>query len=493
LPVLASAAGGLDGTFGAGGRVVTDFGQSDTAQGVAVQRDGKIVAVGTTGDPTTLTTQFALARYLSNGSLDASFGAGGKVTTTFGGRESRGTAVALQSDGKIVAAGFALIGNGLDIALARYNPNGSLDSSFGVGGKVLTDFGARHDVASGLVIQPDGKLVVVGTTRLFGLVSINPPDFALARYNPNGSLDPSFDNDGKVSTPFLAGWEDVASGIALARDGKIVAAGYGINRGPGSFRDLIEVARYNPNGSLDASFEGDGKALSGSSAPEPSHAYGVVVQPDRKVVVAGHVGRFLSLVRYTVRGRPDSSFGAGGVATANFGTKAASARALARQPDGKFVAVGVVGPTPSAKEKNDYAFAVARFDSAGKPDKSFSGGAIATNFGAAMWDEAWGLALQPNGRVVVAGFSAKVQDDSLVGGEFALARYLAPPCRVPNVRGNALPAAKARIAAANCSVGRVRRVGSKTKKNRVISQKPRPGATLAASGRVNLVVSRGKL
>jgi uncharacterized delta-60 repeat protein len=282
---LSARAGDLDRTFGVRGRVLTDFGQIDAIENLAVQTDGKIIAVGTTWNATTYVSQFALARYAGRGSLDAGFGAGGKVTTEFGGWADAAYAVAVQGDGKIVAAGSAGGGpTGSDIALARYNADGSLDTSFGGDGKVVTDFDLTHEAAFGLAIQPDGKLVTVGYTRPFGRFDTNPPDFALARYNPDGSLDTSFGDDGKLSTSFTQGWADLAYGIAFARDGKIVAAGWAFPAG-GSGPGVIDVARYDADGSLDASFDGDGKVI---SAPSSNNgAFGVVVQPDGRVVVAG--------------------------------------------------------------------------------------------------------------------------------------------------------------------------------------------------------------
>ena len=142
------------------------------------------------------------------GDLDPTFGAGGKVTTVFGG-DSRAYVLVLQPNGKLVAAGVGPNG----FALARYNPDGSLDTSFGAGGKVTTPIGA----ANALVLQPDGKLVAAGSNY------ISPSDFVLVRYNPNGSLDTSFGGDGKVTTAIGFGAE--ANALALQPDGKLVAAG----------------------------------------------------------------------------------------------------------------------------------------------------------------------------------------------------------------------------------------------------------------------------
>ena len=489
---LASAAGGLDPTFGVGGIAVTDLGRSDVVEALALQNDGKTVAVGQTQLSTfPYSTRFALARYSLNGSLDAGFGTGGLVTTGFGGNESRAFAGAVQADGKVVVAGVASGGpTGADIALARYNGDGSLDPSFGVGGKVVTDFAfaSTHEAAFDLAIQPDGKILVAGGTRLFGPITINPDNFALARYNPDGSLDPSFDGDGKVSTDF--GLHDRAYGIDVGQDGKVVVAG--VSTDFATQQSNTAIARFNANGSLDASFDGDGKVLTPESAPED-----VVTQPDGKVVVPGvspgSPGR-LTIRRYAADGSLDSTFGVGGVASADFGTKRSWGQAVALQRDGKIVAGGIVAPDSTSSQPNDFSFAVARFDRSGKPDRSFHGGAVSTEFGTARRDELEALAIQRDGRIVAGGFSAQLQlSGEASSADFAIARYVSPSCRVPNVRGKKLARAKSTIRKARCSVGKITRKPSKrSKKGRVLSQRPKAGLTLAVGGKVNLVVGKGR-
>jgi uncharacterized delta-60 repeat protein len=186
-----AATGDLDPTFGMGGIVTTDFSNSfDSANAVALQSDGKIVAAGTTitGSPSVFTQDFAVARYNTNGSLDTGFGAGGKVTTDFSGDVDAANAVALQSDGKIVVSGFAVTGRTMqfpnqDFALARYNSNGSLDATFGTGGKVTTDFSGLFDTPLAMVIQNDGKIVLAGSDEDFSFHA----RFALSRYNSDGA------------------------------------------------------------------------------------------------------------------------------------------------------------------------------------------------------------------------------------------------------------------------------------------------------------------
>jgi uncharacterized delta-60 repeat protein len=242
---------------------------------VAIQGDGKIVVVGDAIVSGTLA--WAVARYNPNGSLDTSFSGDGRQTTPFGTNGARALALALQANGKIVVAGEGGTGQG-DFALARYNPNGTLDTSFAGDGKQTTDFVGGHDGAHSVALQADGKIVAAGQAS-FGLLGT---DFALARYNPNGSLDTSFSGDGKQSTDFGSG--EAANGVAVETSGKIVAVG----RGPGSSGFAFVLARYNPNGSLDPSFSGDGKQTTDfGPVNQVGGATGLALQGDGKIVAVG--------------------------------------------------------------------------------------------------------------------------------------------------------------------------------------------------------------
>jgi uncharacterized delta-60 repeat protein len=218
-PLTAYAApGDLDPTFSGDGEQTTDFaGGLDRAYGIAVQTDGKIVVAGSSvsaaGD-----TDFALARYNANGNLDNNFDGDGKVTTDIGGLDNAIRAIALQPDGKIVVAGYADNSVTLwNFALARYNPDGSLDTSFSGDGKQALDFNLGYDLATALVIQADGKIVVGGSVDIFA-----GDNFGLMRFNADGSLDTSFSGDGMQSTDF--GGDDGLGGLVLQANGRIVAA-----------------------------------------------------------------------------------------------------------------------------------------------------------------------------------------------------------------------------------------------------------------------------
>ena len=389
--------GSLDPSFSGDGKQTTAFGGLDQANGVAIQADGRIVAVGGTGIPSSSSTGqgaddlFALARYNADGTPDTNFSGDGKQTTDFGGFDDQATGVALQGDGKIVVVGGGANG---DFALARYNPNGSLDTSFSGDGKQTADFGGS-DGATGVALQGDGKIVAVGGSG---------GDFALARYNSNGSLDPSFSGDGLETTDF--GDVDEAAGVALQGDGKIVAVG----RAFFVTASFFALARYNPNGSLDTSFSGDGMQTTGFVRAD--RATGVALQGDGKIVAVGTGGccgdSSFALARYNPNGSLDPSFSGDGRQTTDFGGFD-EANGVALQGDGKLVAVGT-GTTN---------FALARYNPNGSLDPTFSGdGKQVTDFGGA--DGANGVALQGDGKIVAAGVGFGT--DGTI--DFALARYL---------------------------------------------------------------------
>ncbi|HET6771374.1 MAG TPA: delta-60 repeat domain-containing protein [Actinomycetota bacterium] len=406
----AAPPGDLDTTFDGDGKVTTDFaGNPDNAFAVALQGDGKIVAAGET--LVSGTTDFALARYNTDGSLDTTFGGDGKVTTDFAAGGDSASAVAIQGDGKIVAAGFAIVSGNNDFALARYNTDGSLDTTFGGDlpfpvpgdGKVTTDFAGSQDLAHGVAIRADGKIVAAGQARVSG-----SDDFALARYNTDGSLDTTFGGDGKVTTDF-AGGSDLAHGVAIQADGKIVAAGEALVSGTLDFA----LARYNTDGSLDTTFDGDGKVTT-DFAGDFDVALAVAIQGDGKIVAAGGAvvaGFDFALARYNTDGSLDPAFGGDGKVTTDFGGFD-DAFAVAIQGDGKIVAAGSATVSATAD------FALARYKTDGSLDTIFSGdGKVTTDF-AGSSDQASAVAIQANGRIVAAG-------GTFISGnfDFALARY----------------------------------------------------------------------
>ena len=272
--------GSLDTAFGSGGFAPADFFQTtDQANDLAIQADGKIVLVGSSDDGL-----LAVARFNTDGSLDTSFGNGGKSAPGLAPGLEQGLAVAIQPDGKIVAAGSVVTEQHNDFLLTRFETNGALDTTFGDSRKVITDFGNSFDDIHDIVLQPDGQIVAAGTAG---------NKFALARYNTNGSLDNTFGAGGKVTTTFLG--VDDAQSVVLQRDGKIVMAGSTSAPG-GPIQRSFALARYNINGSLDSVFGDQGKVT--TSFAQDAFSTAVVLQPDDKIVVAGANNADLALVRY---------------------------------------------------------------------------------------------------------------------------------------------------------------------------------------------------
>ena len=408
--------GSPDLTFEGDGKVITDLGLLDGANAVVIQPDGRIVAAGAARSATS--GFFAVARYLITGTLDESFGTGGKMLTDFSGSRSGlgAAAVALQADGKIVAAGDANISGQRDFGVVRYNTDGMLDATFDGDGKVSTDFPLNDDAATAMAVQPDGKIIAVGGSQLRTLVAdAQDPNFQLARYHADGSLDSSFGEGGIVSTDFGSHGQEYAYGVALQPDGRIVVVG---QAGP-AFSGISDaytqfaVARYNPDGTLDTTLDGDGLVTTDVGPSAFARARAVAIQPDGGIVVAGTNGQF-TLVRYHGNGSPDTSgFGSGGKVTTSFGGSFSSAADVVIQEDGRIVAGGVAD-TPEGTD-----FALARYDSIGNPDSSFDDdGRLTTDFGGQS-DVMNGLVLQSDDKLVAGGGTT----DSEGVGNFALARY----------------------------------------------------------------------
>ena len=402
--------GSLDTSFSGDGKRVADF--NGSANAVTVQANGKIVAVGGSESSGSASDDFALARYNSNGTLDTSFSGDGKQTTDFGG-EDEANGVAIQEDGKIIVVGAAgTRHNGIGFALARYNPNGTLDTSFSGDGKQTTEFDlGSGQVANAVVVQDDGKIVVVGNA--FG--PMFSEDFAIARYNPNGSLDTSFSGDGKQTASFLTTAE--ANGVAIQGDGKIVVVGTGVDNINGGSEGAI--VRYNPNGTLDTSFSGDGTQTTDFGLGEGAQATGVAIQGGGKIVIVGSAGadsnsQDFALARYNPDGSLDTSFSGDGTQTTDLGGSDEAAE-VALQGDGKIVAVGEAEPGTSGND-----FALARYNPDGSLDTSFSGdGRLTTDFGFGADDEANGVGIQGDGKLVAVGRAS----GGATGSDFALARY----------------------------------------------------------------------
>lgn len=397
VPPTAAADGTLDATFNFLGWRVTSMGVNDLAQDVAVLPDGKIVALGSINDGT---QQIALLRVHANGLTDNSFGNAGKVITTFPGSVSvTGYSLAVQPDGKIIVAGRAGTSSDYNFAIARFMSDGSPDVSFGSFGFVLHSFGTGSELAYSVTVQPDGKIVVAGE---YGST------VAVARFTSGGFPDPDFAGDGDTTTSFFG--TPKARGSAVQPDGKIVVAGWLEPSGGGCSAMAV---RYNPNGSLDTTFDGDGKAT--VPLGEVCEIEGVAVQPDGKIVLggtsAGPADTDLTVLRLNGDGTRDNGFDGDGIALVNVGSGANRGFAVAVQMNGRIVIAGEsVGGTGTD-------IALARLMPSGAPDASFgNGGSATTNL---LGNEsARGMRLQPDGKIVIAANCNDSGNDWL-----AMARY----------------------------------------------------------------------
>ena len=412
-PAIATA-GELDASFGAGGVRSTDFGGTyDWGYAAAVQPDGRIVAAGVSNGAGTY--DFALTRYMADGSVDPSFGSDGKVRTDFASSYDWAYALALQPDGKIVVGGVTDASGSRDFGLARYLPDGSLDTTFGDGGRVVANLRPLSaDTVYGLAVQPDGKILAGGTTFPDAVVLRPNADFILARFMPDGSPDAAFGLGGAVTTDFGSeSWDD-AKTLALQPDGSVVLGG-STNAGnsPGVLfgADQLGLARYTPQGLLDSTF-GDGGTVTvdGGSMVEAIRA--LTLTPNGAIVAAGfvngeHRGDML-LARFTRSGALDAAFGAGGMTITDLGSGSERLEGVALQPDGWIVAAGQVAMNRHAD------FAIVRYDPLGRLDPSFGRQGLASFDFAGREDRTHALSLQPDGAIVAVGQSET---------NFAIARF----------------------------------------------------------------------
>jgi uncharacterized delta-60 repeat protein len=381
--------GSLDPTFGNHGRVVTNVGvrcdqyaPGSGTSALAHGPGGKIVVAGWSWDGCSLGYRFAVVRFGRNGSLDRSFGVDGRVSSGPN-RDASLHAVAVRPDGKIVGGGWTSAdGSDSDFALTRYFPNGTVDRRFGDEGLASLPLPGSQEI-NAIALAPDGEILAAGRSG---------NDFALFRFSSRGELDPSFGKDGILMTPVGDG---PAAVMALRRlaNGKLLVAGV-----TGGGRGSAALARYTEDGELDPSFGSDGIVL----LPSLSSARAIVVEPNRKIVVAGDLGGAFALARLTPTGALDSGFGLGGFARQPFGSGSA-AFDVARQRDGRLVVAG------SARSD----FAVVRYRHNGRLDPTFGrrGRIVAhLTYG---YDVATAVVIQ-HGKILVAGTT---YDDSFGGGE----------------------------------------------------------------------------
>lgn len=399
FPIVSLAQdGSLDLSFDTDGVTSTAIGANALANSVAIQSDGKIVVAGTSNDATGIF--FTLARYNTNGSLDNTFDTDGIVTTAIGTTQDKASSVAIQANGKIVVAGASEVGSGFVFALARYNIDGSLDSTFDNDGIVTTAVGTTiyesiSDPFLSMVIQADGKIIIAGSSKNSNSIFC----YTLVRYNVDGSLDNTFGINGIVITSTPNSAADIGRCLAIQSDGKIIVAGHSPNS--------MSLVRYNTNGSLDNSFDNDGIVVTTNFN---CWIYSIAIQCNGKIVVAGGLDNYyFALARYNINGSLDNTFDTDGMVTSTIGTSGSHAFSVAIQEDQKIVAMGESGPF-------NYLFTAVRYNTNGSLDNSFDmDGIVTTNPGGF----AYSGAIQADGKIVLVGFMTNASNQA----DFAVVRY----------------------------------------------------------------------
>ncbi|MEO6435898.1 MAG: PKD domain-containing protein [Tepidisphaeraceae bacterium] len=352
----------------------------------------------------------------ASGELDLTFGGTGKVTLDYLNRNDFGFAVAVQNDNKVLAAGWISSGTatGNDVAIARFNEDGSLDMTFGGGtGKVVTDLGSSFDTANSLAVQSDGRIVLAGETR----TSTSSTDFALVRYNADGSLDTSFGTGGKVRTDLNTNSADRPRAMMLTPDGRIVVVGSTL----AGFNSRFAAARFTTSGQLDTSFGGGDGVVIAAFANGTAEATSVAALADGSIILAGVLTDFgaevfgsdFAAVRLLSDGTLDSAFGNAGWATVNLGGDSDIASAVVALSDGRLLLAGEFA------QDDQQDIGLARLTASGQLDTSFGGGAgfVLTDVAGGMDSAATALVLG-DGRIIVAG-------NAEVGGlsQFVVVRY----------------------------------------------------------------------
>lgn len=389
--------GELDLTFSSDGKTTLDFGSNtDEAFDVAVQPDGKILVAGNCN--INFTTYFAVVRYNIDGTLDNTFNSDGKVETLFGNNQANyARCMVLQPDGKIVVAGTTLGNNGYEFAIARYKTNGTLDSTFS-GDGLFTNIYGDGDFFYGITLQSDGKIVAAGSSGVANIAHVS-----VLRLNDNGTLDNTFSNDGRQST--VVGDESEVRDVLVQSDGKITVVGRTLN---GIYNDIL-VARYTATGILDVSFDTDGICTL-SLDPYDDFANSVLQLSSGKLLVGGTSNIEFALMRFNANGSLDNTFSSDGVVTADMNSSFDEIRDIAIDANGMIVAAGT-------SNYNIYDVAVLRFQSNGTLDNLFSlDGKTSTDI-AGNYDYGNAVAIQADGKIVVAGSTDASSSD------FILLRY----------------------------------------------------------------------
>jgi uncharacterized delta-60 repeat protein len=420
--------GSLDRTFGDAGRALASFPRDNYVEAAVVGPDGTITLAGWTNGGWAQPSDAAVFRFNPDGSLDNGFGAGGRFVRAFASGSDQFSSVALDGD-RVVAAGSVTVRTSDTAALlARLTGAGALDGSFGGGdGYVTFDPSRSYDSAADVVLQPDGRVVIAGAT---GLDAVGDYDAFVARYTPSGAPDTTFAGDGDV----VFSWGTARNNITqtnLLPDGRIIVGGYTF---PTDGRRQAAFARLLPDGSFDAAFDGDGRAVIPNPSPAPlaraSIVYGMAVLPGGQVYFAGadDVGGVaaFNLARLTPSGQLDPSFGHGGRAvnrTEVYAYNSPNVRPAANvvvRGDGKVVFAGIGRPPGAAGEVTPASFYLVRHHADGSLDRTFGNdGEVLTTLPGRQLNLSE-LLLLPDGKLLAGGFA---NDPSYTSADFLLVRY----------------------------------------------------------------------
>ncbi len=389
---------GQDGTLDTGfdGDGIAEEATIDEGVALAIQSDGKIVVVGSQYNSD---TDIAVVRFNTDGSLDTGFGTNGITVINLG---TSGTSddlpvdVVLQSDGKIVIAVKKGDNSGRKIiAVVRLTTNGSLDTSFGTNGVATTSISANEDLAEGIAIDGNGKIIVAGTTD-----NGSDYDIFVVRFNTDGTLDTSFDNDGKVTKDISAG-SDNAKDVIIQSDNKIIVAGSAYFSSAGKTK--VVVLKYKTDGSLDNGFDSDG-IVSTSVSSGDAYSSAVTLDSDEKILVTGYCYNSSGyedffVLRYKSDGSLDTGFDADGIVETDLGGDLEEAYGITVASDGKII---VAGYTYQGSSGDD--IAVVKYNTDGSLDTSFdTDGIVITDVSSGSNDDGYDVALDGNNKIVVAG------------------------------------------------------------------------------------------
>jgi uncharacterized delta-60 repeat protein len=421
--VVFSQSGSLDSTFNEVGIVRTDVGihTLDFLYAITIQPDQKIVAVGSVNVGGNL--DFAVIRYLADGSIDSDFGINGLAQIDFNNGDDAGHAIVLQPDGKMVLAGTTQLNSLADFAVARLNPDGTPDSTFGVAGIVISDLGSDYDYPNAVALQTNGKIIVAGRYNYSGFTG---SDFAMIRYKEDGEVDSTFGANGIVLTGIHE--EDEVKGIIIQPDGKIVLGGFASISAKGDYA----MVRYLDNGQVDKSFGIGGKVTTDLAGQGRSDYETCVLQDKDGMIVLGGSANYntiegtseLGIVRYDKDGHLDQGFALHGIYILHLGDNS-QMQTILQQPDGKYL---FAGKSDAVGFKNQWL--LARVTNAGELDTSFGNqGYVATDM-AGTYQVANAMALQIDSRIVVGGLNG-----DFANADFVLARYIADFTMTADITG----------------------------------------------------------